>query len=176
MADASVGFARSFQQLQEDFSILRPTLLVSVPRIYERIYAGLRNRLQKGTPLQRRMFELAVEIGYRRFEHSQGRTPWHPSFLLWPVLHQLVARKLTDRLGGRLRKALSGGAALSPEVAHIFIALGLEILQGYGLTEASPVVSVNLDRTTGQKPSARRFRVWKSVRTRMAHSSYADRG
>jgi long-chain acyl-CoA synthetase len=145
MADASVGFARSFQQLQEDFSILRPTLLVSVPRIYERIYAGLRNRLKKGSPLQRRMFALAVDIGYRRFEHRQGRASWHPSFLLWPVLHQLVAKKLIDRLGGRLRKALSGGAALSPEVARIFIALGLEILQGYGLTEASPVVSVNLD-------------------------------
>jgi Long-chain acyl-CoA synthetases (AMP-forming) len=75
------------------------------------------------------------------------RGPWRASFLAWPILRALVANKLLERLGGRLRLCISGGAALSPQIAHTFIGLGLPICQGYGLTEASPVVSVNhLDR------------------------------
>ncbi len=143
MAGATVGFARSFQQLQEDLGIVRPTLLISVPRIYERIYSALRIKLQKGRPMARRLFDFAVRVGYSRFEHAQGRGTWQPSHLLWPLLYWLVGRKLMARLGGRLRMALSGGAALSPEISRVFIGLGLPILQGYGLTEAGPVVSVN---------------------------------
>lgn len=145
MACATVGFARSFQQLQEDLTIIRPTLLISVPRIYERIYAGLRSKLQKGSPFAHRLFAFAVDTGYSRFEYAQGRGPWRATHLLWPILKWLVARKLMARLGGRLRMALSGGAALSPEISRIFIGLGLHILQGYGLTEAGPVISVNLE-------------------------------
>jgi len=143
MAGATVGFARSFQQLQEDFATVRPTVLISVPRIYERIYAGMRSKLEKSSPLALYLFRFAVEVGYSRFEHFQKRGPWKPSHLLWPLLNHLVADKLMARLGGRLRLALSGGAALSPDVSRIFIGLGVPILQGYGLTETSPVISVN---------------------------------
>jgi len=144
MAGATVGFARSFQQLQEDLIVIRPTLLISVPRIYERIYAGVRSKLQKGRAIDRKLFELTVNVGYSRFEYHQGRGPWQVSHLLWPLLQWLVAGKIMARLGGRLRMALSGGAALSPDISRIFIGLGLHILQGYGLTEAGPVISVNL--------------------------------
>jgi long-chain acyl-CoA synthetase len=143
MAGATVGFARSFQQLQDDLIAVRPTLLASVPRIYERIYAGTRSKLEKGSPAARHLFKLAVDVGYSRFEHAQRRACWRPAHLLWPLLKRLVADKLMQRLGGRLRMALSGGAALSPEVSRVFIGLGLPILQGYGLTETSPVISVN---------------------------------
>jgi long-chain acyl-CoA synthetase len=85
-------------------------------------------------------------VGWGLFEWKQGRGPWKPSFLLWPALRVLVASRLLERLGGRLRLCISGGAALSPQIAHTFIGLGLPICQGYGLTEASPVVSVNLLR------------------------------
>lgn len=143
MAGATVGFARSFQQLQEDLSMVRPTLLISVPRIYERIYAGLRSKLDKGSPLARYLFKLAVSVGYGRFEYAQKRGSWKFKHLLWPLLKPIVADKLMTRLGGRLRMALSGGAALSPEISRVFIGLGLPILQGYGLTETSPVISAN---------------------------------
>lgn len=143
MCGATVAYARSIQQLQEDLLTIRPTVLVSVPRIYERVYAGLRTKLSEGPTLARKLFYLAVSVGYSRFEQQQGRDTWHFSHLLWPILEKLIARKLMDKLGGRLRIAISGGAALSPEISRIFIGLGLPILQGYGMTESSPVVCVN---------------------------------
>ena len=143
MAGATVAFARSIPLLSDDLQTIHPTLLISVPRIYERIYAAVRAKLEEGPPLKRKLFNLTVETGWARFLHQQGRGPWQASFLLWPLLQKLVAQKVLDRLGGRLRVALSGGAALSPEVSRIFIGLGLPVLQGYGLTETSPVISGN---------------------------------
>ena len=143
MSGSTVAYARSVQQLSEDLRTLRPGVLVSVPRIYERIWASVRDRLESERWYRRRLFHLAVDVGYARFEHRQGRAPWRPALLLWPLLHRLVAGKVLARLGGRLRVALSGGAALSPEVSRVFIGLGLPIIQGYGLTETSPVVCAN---------------------------------
>jgi len=143
MCGATVAYARSIQQLQEDLLIVRPTILVSVPRIYERVYSGIRAKLAEGPALNRKLFKLAVDIGYSRFEHQQGRSPGKISHLLWPILENLVAKKVMSRLGGRLRGAMSGGAALPAEAARVFIGLGLPVLQGYGMTESSPVVCSN---------------------------------
>ena len=143
MAGAKVAFARSVAQLSGDLHIIRPTILISVPRIYERVYGAVCTRLEEGSPLRRKLFNLTVETGWARFLHQQGRGTWKASFLLWPLLQKLVAQKVIDHLGGRLRVALSGGAALSPEISRVFIGLGLPVLQGYGLTETSPVISGN---------------------------------
>ncbi|MDD4928248.1 MAG: AMP-dependent synthetase/ligase [Gallionella sp.] len=143
MTGATVAFARSISQLSDDLKIIRPTLLISVPRIYERIYAAIRTKLEAGPRVNRRIFHLAVETGWARFEYQQGRGSWHASFLLWPLLHKLVAQKLIEKLGGRLRVAISGGAALSPEISRVFVGLGLPVVQGYGLTETSPVITGN---------------------------------
>ncbi len=143
MAGAAVAYARSIPQLAEDLQAVRPTILIAVPRIFERIYVRLHQQLAKGSPLRRMLFAATVSVGWRRFEHGQGRAAWSPDFLLWPLLDRLVGRKVRARLGGRLRAAVSGGAALPLEVARVFIGLGVTILQGYGLTEAAPVVSVN---------------------------------
>ena len=143
MCGATVAYARSIPQLGEDLLSVRPTLLISVPRIYERVYGAIKAKLEEGPALRRKLFELATKVGWARFEHSQKRGPWRPDFLLWPLLEKLVAGKVLARLGGRLRAASSGGAALSPEISQVFIGLGLPILQGYGLTETSPVVSSN---------------------------------
>jgi long-chain acyl-CoA synthetase len=143
MRGATVAYARSVHQLQEDLLTIRPTILVSVPRVYERIYGGIRAKLADGPALSRKLFNLAVETGYSRFECLQGRTPRRASHLLWPVLEMLVARKVMSKLGGRLRGAMSGGAALSSGISRVFIGLGLPILQGYGMTESSPVVCSN---------------------------------
>ena len=143
MCGATIAYARSIQQLQEDLLTIRPTILVSVPRIYERIYAGIRTKLDEGPAFAKKLFNFAVDVGYSRFEYQQGRGRWRPAHLLWPLLDKLVARKLMDKLGGRLQQVMSGGAALSPEISRIFIGLGLPILQGYGMTETSPVISAN---------------------------------
>ena len=143
MSGSTTAYARSIPQLAEDLQAIKPTMLISVPRIYERIWGAIRAKLDEGPPLRKKLFLFAAKTGYARFEHAQGRAPWQPSFLLWPLLHKLVASKVLARLGGRLRYALSGGAALPPDISRIFIGLGLPILQGYGLTETSPVACAN---------------------------------
>ena len=143
MSGTVVAYARSIAMLAADLQTVRPTILISVPRIYERIYATILSMLDVGHPLQRKLFDLAVDTGWQRFEYEQGRAAWHPRLLLWPLLNVLVARKVMARLGGRVRVTVSGGAALPAEVARVFIALGLPIVQGYGMTETSPVVCVN---------------------------------
>jgi long-chain acyl-CoA synthetase len=143
MTGATVAFARSIPSLSEDLQTIKPTVLISVPRIYERIYVAINEKLNEGSPLRKKLFYLAVEVGWARFLHQQGRGSWQFNFLLWPLLNLLVARKLMLRLGGRLRSAVSGGAALAPEVSRVFVGLGLPIVQGYGLTETSPVISGN---------------------------------
>jgi long-chain acyl-CoA synthetase len=143
MTGSTTAYARSVQTLAEDLQSVRPTLLISVPRIYERVYGRIRDALEAGPPAKRKLFGLAVEVGWARFEHAQGRGPWQPSFLLWPLLDALVAKKILARLGGRVRVAISGGAALPPDISRVFIGLGLPVLQGYGMTESSPVAAAN---------------------------------
>ena len=140
---AEVAYARSIAQLALDLQTIRPTVMVSVPRIYERVYGRIQDGLAKKSPLARALFKLAVRVGWRRFEREQGVAGWHPELGLWPLLKKLVAGNVTEKLGGRLKLAVSGGAALSPDIARMFIGLGVPIIQGYGLTETSPVVCVN---------------------------------
>ncbi len=143
MTGATVAFARSIPLLSEDLQIIRPTMLISVPRIYERVYGAIKVKLDEGSALKRMLFNLTVETGWSRFLHEQGRGTWKASFLLWPILQKLVAQKVLDKLGGHMRVAISGGAALPQEVSQVFVALGLPVVQGYGLTETSPVISGN---------------------------------
>jgi long-chain acyl-CoA synthetase len=143
MVGAEIAYARSIPLLPEDLRVIRPTVLVSVPRIYERIYNVIHAKLEERSPLEKKMFLLAVNVGWERFEYAQGRNSWKPKLVMWPILKYLVADKVMDRLGGRVRFSISGGAALPPKVSQLFIALGLPLIQGYGLTETSPVVSAN---------------------------------
>ncbi|MDD5057665.1 MAG: long-chain fatty acid--CoA ligase [Sideroxydans sp.] len=143
MTGAQVAYARSIPLLSEDLQIIRPTILISVPRIYERIYTAIETKLEEASFIQRAMFKLAVDVGWARFLHEQGRGSWRLSFLLWPLLKKLVADKILNRFGGRLRTALSGGAALAADISRMIVGLGLPVVQGYGLTETSPIVTGN---------------------------------
>jgi long-chain acyl-CoA synthetase len=144
---ACVAFARSVALLAEDLVTVRPTILVSVPRIYERVYAAVQAAVAPSAP-KRILFAWAQAVGWRRFCRVQrlpveGRVPAALDALAWPLLSRLVAQPLLARFGGRLRVAVSGGAALSKPIAHCFLGLGLPIVQGYGMTESSPVVAAN---------------------------------
>jgi long-chain acyl-CoA synthetase len=143
MTGSQVTYSRGIPQLAEDLQAIRPTMLISVPRIYERVYGRIRAALDEGPPTKKKLFLLTVDVGYARFEHAQGRGPWKASFLLWPLLHALVAKKVLARLGGNMRAAISGGAALPPEISRVFLGLGLTVLQGFGMTETSPIASAN---------------------------------
>jgi long-chain acyl-CoA synthetase len=146
-AGCCVAFARSTALLAEDLKTVKPTILISVPRIYERVYAAVQSRLA-GKRLQSLLFHAAQEVGWRRFSRTQKLVP--PvggsallDALAWPLLDQLVAKPFRAQLGGRLRLAVSGGAPLALPIARCFLGLGLPIAQGYGMTESSPVVCAN---------------------------------
>lgn len=143
MAGARVVHARSIPELAEDLKTQRPTVLIAVPRIFERVHRRITEKLQAGPAPARRLFETSVASGWHRFEHRQGRRRWTPDLLLAPLLDRLVGAKVRARLGGRVRIAVSGGAPLSAEVARFFIGLGIPLVQGYGLTEASPVATLS---------------------------------
>ncbi len=143
-----VVYARSVALLADDLKTIRPTVLISVPRIYERVYAKLQETLATSA-FKAKVFAAAEAVGWRRFCRQQGlpcpSSPWAGlDALSWPVLRSLAAQPLMAQFGGRLRVAVSGGAPLSPALAHCFLGLGMPLLQGYGMTETSPIVAANL--------------------------------
>jgi len=140
---AKIAYARSIENLGEDLITISPTVLVTVPRIFERVYNKIQDQLSKKSIIAQALFNAAVNVGWSRFLVKQKRENWHIKLLFWPILNKLVAGKILAKLGGNLQLAVSGGAALSPQIAKTFIGLGLTISQGYGLTETSPVVSTN---------------------------------
>lgn len=143
MAGASVAYSRGIPQLADDMQMVKPTILIAVPRIFERIYSRLQAQLDQKPVISRFLFQLTCSIGWSKFNYQQGKQGWRPGFLLLPLLNKIVAQKVHQRMGGQVRLAVSGGAPLPFQAAKLFIGLGLNLLQGYGLTETSPVISVN---------------------------------
>jgi long-chain acyl-CoA synthetase len=135
---AKVVYARSAAELAEDLASQAPTVMFGVPRIFEKFYARVDQALA-ASPLKRWLFKQCAARGWRL---ESGQAGWLDA-LATPLLRAVVARPVLARLGGRMRLAIVGGAALDPRIAHTFIGLGLPLLQGYGMTEASPVISVN---------------------------------
>ncbi|MEN5180823.1 long-chain fatty acid--CoA ligase [Comamonas testosteroni] len=164
MAVAStVVYARSVAQLAEDMLAVRPTILVSVPRIYERIYAKVQEKLA-GSAFKRALFAAACSKGWERHCEAHGLANKDAPqgglarLLPWSFLQKRVAQSILDLFGGRLRIAVTGGAAIPPVVSHSFLGLGLQLVQGFGMTETSPVLTANSlehnDPSTVGKPLA----------------------
>ncbi|MFU0842300.1 MAG: AMP-binding domain-containing protein [Burkholderia sp.] len=152
----TTAFNRSISRLQEDFRTIRPTILMSVPRVYELVYSKLQDGLAKQSKFVRYLFDWAVEVGWRRFCKKNG-LPVERSGRAWldPLVAGFFDRNIGSKLravfGGRGRLFISGGASLSPIVARTFMGLGIEIFQGYGMTETSPIIAVN--KTGHNNPS-----------------------
>ncbi len=143
MTGASVAFARSVLKLQEDLVSIQPTVIVCVPRVFEKINERFNEKLALASTVMKKLVSLAEKVGYQHFQRSQKQLGWGLSELVFPVLDHLVGNKIRASLGGRLRIAVSGGAPLSPSIAKRYLGFGVPIIQGYGLTECSPVVSSN---------------------------------
>jgi long-chain acyl-CoA synthetase len=145
LAGACVAFSDSIQNVHDDLLSIQPTVLVSVPSVYNKLFSRIENQLREATPLRRFLFRWIEEAGWRCFVASQ---PWGKgkawlARFEWALLGTTVAQLVMARLGGRLRITVCGGAAMNPLVAHRFLALGIPLVQGYGLTEAAPVVTCN---------------------------------
>jgi long-chain acyl-CoA synthetase len=135
-----IVYARGVENLAADLLTARPTLLTAVPRVLEVIRARIIAQVGREKPWRQRLFQQALAIGLKRIDGKRLTLREH---LLDPLLERLVRVKVRGRFGGRLKIALSGGARLDPDVGRFFLALGLPIMQGYGQTEAGPVISVN---------------------------------
>ena len=139
---ASVGseivYSRGVEHLAADMLAVRPTILTAVPRVLEIIRGRVLTQVARQPAWKQRLFHLALELGYKRLD----RTPLSLfERLIDPILDRIVRAKVRDRFGGRLKAAVSGGARLEPDVGRFFLGLGLLLLQGYGQTEAGPVIS-----------------------------------
>jgi long-chain acyl-CoA synthetase len=144
---AKVVFARSVDTLMDDMQSAKPTIMMSVPRLYEKMYARMTETVARSSFLKRRIFAWALQVGRAANVYRERNEPLPRS--LAAKVHRadrLVFHKVKERVGGRLRYFVSGGAALSKDIEEFFWAAGICILQGYGLTETSPVTNVNLPR------------------------------
>ncbi len=140
---ASMGLVESIATITENLQEIRPTLLFSVPRIFNRIYNGIQAKLEDEGGLKRTLFQKAQENSERlRRERQDGKVSTTAK-LLDKFYDRLVFQKVRQRFGGRLKYAVSGGAKLSPEIAYFIDNMHITILEGYGLTETSPIITVN---------------------------------
>ena len=143
MGGCTVAYARSAGDLREDLTTIRPTAMLGVPLLYERMSAAIRANVA-GRFAKLILLRFAASLGWRRFEAKQHRrTPGLAARLLGPILKQYVSVPVLAAFGGRLRVAISGGASLDQDVTQLLIGLGLPLIEGYGLTEAAPVVAAN---------------------------------
>ena len=143
-----VAFNRNIGLLADDLKVIPPTILMSVPRIYEKVYDKIQDALVKKPAFVQKLFHTAVDVGYRRFCRENG-LPVQGGFLslfdplIAGFLDKKVGTGIRGIFGGRPRIFISGGAAFNPEVSRTFLGLGINILQGYGMTETAPIMSVN---------------------------------
>jgi long-chain acyl-CoA synthetase len=139
-----VAYAESIDAVAQNLTEIKPTVMVSVPRLYEKIYARVIDMIESGPPLKRKIFYWALGVGKEYINLVMENKPV-PGLLRTKqkLAFKLVFHKLHARVGGRTRFFVSGGAPLSADIAEFFGAAGIKILEGYGLTETSPVIAVN---------------------------------
>lgn len=139
LSGSSIYFAQSKETLIEDIKKAKPTIINSVPRIFEKIYGKIFDKIDSSNPSQKKIFFKGLQLSVLK---RKNELTFLQNFL-WFLLNILVFRKLRSILGGHLRLAVSGGASLDLQVIKFFENLGVQIIEGYGMTETSPIISVN---------------------------------
>ncbi len=140
----TTAFAESLEKLSDNLKEVRPHFIVSVPRVFEKVYAKVLSGVEGGPPLKKKIFYWALGVGRQVSERTRSGRPLPLALSAQhAVAHRLVFGKLHAALGGRLRFCFSGGAPLAREIAEFFHAVGVLILEGYGLTETCPILTAN---------------------------------
>ena len=143
-AGATVAYAESIDKVPQNMTEIRPTVVASVPRLFEKMHARILDAVSASSSVRRMLFAAALALGRR---HARAMLVGRPASLLVRILHPLADRlvfaRVRARLGGRIRFFISGGAPLAAEINEFLHAAGLRVLEGYGLTETSPVIAVN---------------------------------
>jgi long-chain acyl-CoA synthetase len=138
------AFAENIDKLRDNLPEVKPDFICSVPRVFEKVYAGVIAKAEAGSPIKKKIFQWAVGVGREVSRLQQAKKPVPAGLAFkYRLAHKLVFSKLHEALGGRLRFAVSGGAPLSKEIAEFFHAAGILILEGYGLTETCPSLTFN---------------------------------
>jgi long-chain acyl-CoA synthetase len=161
-----INFARGVETVAEDIKEVRPTVVTAVPRLFEKIYATINKKAADAAPWQQKVFQRSIKVGREvALLKNEGRSVPLSLKLQHQVADRLVFGKWREAVGGRIRFFVSGGAALPMEIALVFAGAGIPILQGYGLTETSPVVAVN---TPGENRFGTIGRALPGVKVRVA--------
>jgi len=129
LTGASIAYAENIKKLSQNLKETKPTILISVPRIFEKFYDVIQDKISSSSVFKQNIFHWALKRKNSGFSH------WLTDYLIF--------KKIRNQLGGRLRLTVSGGASLNKKIAKFFLKIGILILEGYGLTETSPVISVN---------------------------------
>jgi long-chain acyl-CoA synthetase len=140
----TIYYAESAEKVPENLREVRPTVMLSVPRLYEKMYDRIQQRVASGSAVRRRLFYAAIAAGRKKYELERAKRPvgrWLKARLA--LYDKLVFGKLREAVGGRLRFFVAGGAKLEREIGEFFYAAGVAIVEGYGLTETSPVIACN---------------------------------
>ena len=141
----TIYYSEGIDKVADNMGEVKPTLMLSVPRLYEKMYAGVMQKVKAGSSIKQKIFFWSLGVGQQVVEHSLMNK--EIPFMLGmkhKIATKLAFSKIHDRVGGRLRFFISGGAPLSQEIAEFFSSAGIQIMEGYGLTETSPVLTTNL--------------------------------
>ncbi len=144
MTGVTIAYAESMRTVADDMRIVQPTVMIAVPRFYEKLYARVTEAVRSAPAPRKILFNAAMRIGRQCMKlNDAGEKSGAGLRLLNLAADKLVFSRLKEKLGGRIRFFVSGGAPLAPEIVEFFLASGVSILEGYGLTESSPVIAVN---------------------------------
>ncbi len=139
----SIGFAESATTIGDDLLLVKPTYLIAVPRVFNRVYDGLWTKMNEEGGLPRKLFVMGVESAKKKRELAAlGKSDFMTN-LKFKIADAVVFKKIREKLGGRLTGSMTGSAAMNPEISHFFWDMGIPLYDAYGLTETSPGATMN---------------------------------
>lgn len=142
---ASAGICRGVPFILDDLQLVKPTCLFAVPTLYKKVYDGVNNVMETANPRRKWLMQKALELGRKNSDHKYGLGPalGFMENLQFKALDKIVLSKIRGRFGGNLKYAFVAGAACPADVIHFMDSLGIPVLEGYGLTETSPIITIN---------------------------------